>query len=123
MVERTISAERSNHLEVLSPSDAIDRGAEGASDLHREGANSARCPDHEHALAALDTTDVGESLEGRPIWMVIASAQGAESPAELHDSGRPILLAQAGIHSGDSACVIPPFSLSEAMKEEIKVAA
>ena len=30
---------------------------------------------------------------------------------------------QAGIHSGDSACVIPPFSLSEAMKEEIMVAA
>jgi len=26
---------------------------------------------------------------------------------------------QAGIHSGDSACVIPPFSLSDAVKEEI----
>ncbi|MEO6784519.1 MAG: carbamoyl-phosphate synthase large subunit, partial [Chthoniobacteraceae bacterium] len=26
---------------------------------------------------------------------------------------------QAGIHSGDSACVIPPFSLSEKVKEEI----
>jgi carbamoyl-phosphate synthase large subunit len=26
---------------------------------------------------------------------------------------------EAGIHSGDSACVIPPFSLSEAVKEEI----
>ena len=30
---------------------------------------------------------------------------------------------QAGIHSGDSACVIPPFSVSEAMKKEIMVAA
>ena len=30
---------------------------------------------------------------------------------------------QAGIHSGDSACVIPPFSLSEAIKEEITTAA
>ena len=30
---------------------------------------------------------------------------------------------QAGIHSGDSACVIPPFSLSEAIKEEITKAA
>jgi carbamoyl-phosphate synthase large subunit len=29
---------------------------------------------------------------------------------------------QAGIHSGDSACVIPPFSLSEAVKAEITVA-
>ncbi len=30
---------------------------------------------------------------------------------------------QAGIHSGDSACVIPPFSISDAMKDEIMVAA
>ncbi|MGI9243456.1 MAG: carbamoyl-phosphate synthase large subunit [Verrucomicrobiales bacterium] len=30
---------------------------------------------------------------------------------------------QAGIHSGDSACVIPPFSLSEAIKAEILTAA
>ena len=29
---------------------------------------------------------------------------------------------QAGIHSGDSACVIPPFSLSERVKEEIATA-
>ena len=30
---------------------------------------------------------------------------------------------EAGVHSGDSACVIPPFSLSDAMKEEIASAA
>ncbi|NNE91494.1 MAG: carbamoyl-phosphate synthase large subunit [Verrucomicrobiales bacterium] len=30
---------------------------------------------------------------------------------------------QAGIHSGDSACVIPPFSLSDSMREKIAVAA
>ena len=30
---------------------------------------------------------------------------------------------QAGIHSGDSACVIPPFSLSEKIKAEISDAA
>ncbi|MFP6873242.1 MAG: carbamoyl-phosphate synthase large subunit [Verrucomicrobiales bacterium] len=30
---------------------------------------------------------------------------------------------QAGVHSGDSACVIPPFSLSEKMKGEIRNAA
>ncbi|MDF1755437.1 MAG: carbamoyl-phosphate synthase large subunit [Verrucomicrobiales bacterium] len=30
---------------------------------------------------------------------------------------------EAGIHSGDSACVIPPFTLSESMKERIEVAA
>jgi carbamoyl-phosphate synthase large subunit len=30
---------------------------------------------------------------------------------------------EAGIHSGDSACVIPPFTLSEAMRQEISDAA
>ncbi|MCH2024153.1 MAG: carbamoyl-phosphate synthase large subunit [Verrucomicrobiales bacterium] len=30
---------------------------------------------------------------------------------------------QAGIHSGDSACVIPPFSISDEIKEEISTAA
>ena len=30
---------------------------------------------------------------------------------------------QAGIHSGDSACVIPPFSISDQIKEEISTAA
>lgn len=49
----------------------------------------------------LHLISLGESLEGRPIWMVIASADGARSPEELHSSGRPILLAQAGIHSGE----------------------
>ena len=29
---------------------------------------------------------------------------------------------QAGIHSGDSACVIPPFSISDQIKEEIRTA-
>jgi carbamoyl-phosphate synthase large subunit len=29
---------------------------------------------------------------------------------------------QAGIHSGDSACVVPPFSLSDALREEIRQA-
>jgi carbamoyl-phosphate synthase large subunit len=30
---------------------------------------------------------------------------------------------QAGVHSGDSACVIPPFSLSGEMQDEIRIAA
>ena len=53
------------------------------------------------ASPKLHLTSLGESLEGRPIWMVIASADGATSPEELHASGRPILLAHAGIHSGE----------------------
>jgi hypothetical protein len=33
--------------------------------------------------------------------MVIASRDGAATPEELHASGRPVLLAQGGIHSGE----------------------
>src|SRR6202171_6767315 len=36
----------------------------------------------------------------------------------LHDA-LPIYIEQAGIHSGDSACVIPTFSLSAAVLKEI----
>ncbi len=53
------------------------------------------------ASPRLHLTSLGESHEGRPIWMVIASADGASSPEELHATGRPVLLAQAGIHSGE----------------------
>lgn len=49
----------------------------------------------------LHRTSLGKSLEGRPIWMVIASANGASTPEELHASGLHVLLAQAGIHSGE----------------------
>jgi hypothetical protein len=53
------------------------------------------------ASPLLHMVSLGESLEGRTIWMVVASADGAASPEELHASGRPILFAQAGIHSGE----------------------
>ena len=53
------------------------------------------------ASPRLHKVSLGDSLEGRPIWMVVASADGADSPEALHASGRPILLAHAGIHSGE----------------------
>jgi len=49
----------------------------------------------------LHLTSLGKSLEKRPIWMVVASANGASTPEELHANGLPVLLAQAGIHSGE----------------------
>ena len=68
-------------------------------------------PDYETTIAwverlveaspRLHKVSLGESLEGRPLWMVIASAEGAATPEELHANGRPILLAHAGIHSGE----------------------
>ena len=44
---------------------------------------------------------IGTSGEQREIWMVVASEEGAATAAELRANGRPTLLAQAGIHSGE----------------------
>ena len=52
------------------------------------------------AAPELTLTAVGKSLEGREIWMVVASTDGA-SPEALRASGKPILLAHGGIHSGE----------------------
>jgi murein tripeptide amidase MpaA len=44
---------------------------------------------------------LGKSAEGRDIWMVIASKERAFTPESLRKTGKPIVLAQAGIHSGE----------------------
>ena len=44
---------------------------------------------------------MGESWEGRTVWLAVASAEGASSPEEILAAGKPVLLAQAGIHSGE----------------------
>ncbi len=46
-------------------------------------------------------TSLGKSPEGRDIWLVIATHAGAFTPEALHAAGKPIVLAQAGIHSGE----------------------
>jgi len=53
------------------------------------------------ASSKLQLVPVGRSWEGRTLWMVVASATGASTPGELHLSDKPVLLAQAGIHSGE----------------------
>ncbi len=53
------------------------------------------------AAPELALVSIGKSAEGRDIWMVIASREGATTPKELRENGRPILLAHAGIHSGE----------------------
>ena len=49
----------------------------------------------------LSMVSLGRSAEGREIWMVVASREGAADAAALRKNGRPILLAHAGIHSGE----------------------
>lgn len=44
---------------------------------------------------------LGKSAEGRDIWMVVVSADGAATPDALKRNGKPTLLAQAGIHAGE----------------------
>jgi len=48
---------------------------------------------------ALET--LGITAQGRKLVAVIASAEGTDNLLELPGQGRPILLAQAGIHSGE----------------------
>ena len=49
----------------------------------------------------LQLVPVGRSWEGRTIWLAVASADGAATPEAVRAAGQPILLAQAGIHSGE----------------------
>ena len=53
------------------------------------------------AASQVKLVSLGRSSEGREIWMVVASAEGAATPQELRANGRPTLLAQAGIHAGE----------------------
>ena len=53
------------------------------------------------AAPELEMVTIGRSLEGRDIVMVIASAGQEFTPRAMRDSGKPLLLAQAGIHAGE----------------------
>lgn len=53
------------------------------------------------ATPELRLTSIGTSPEGRRIWMVIASRDRAFTPRDALASGKPIVLAQAGIHAGE----------------------
>jgi murein tripeptide amidase MpaA len=53
------------------------------------------------ASPELELTSIGRSAEGRDIWMVVAARGGSRTPEALRASGKPIVLAQAGIHAGE----------------------
>ncbi|MCZ6669810.1 MAG: M14 family metallopeptidase, partial [Acidobacteria bacterium] len=53
------------------------------------------------AAPELEMVPIGTSPEGRKVWMVIASRDLAFSPPAIRATGKPILLAQAGIHAGE----------------------
>lgn len=49
----------------------------------------------------LKMVSLGRSGEGRDVWMVIASKQRAFTPEAVKRAGKPVVLAQGGIHSGE----------------------
>ncbi|MFC1548174.1 M14 family metallopeptidase [Candidatus Neomarinimicrobiota bacterium] len=53
------------------------------------------------AAPEVQLISIGTSHEQRDIWMVIVSTEQASTPAALKSTGKPTLLAQAGIHSGE----------------------
>lgn len=53
------------------------------------------------AAPQLRMVSLGKTGEGRDIWMVIASKERAFTPDALRRGGKPIVFAQAGIHSGE----------------------
>lgn len=53
------------------------------------------------AAPELEMVSIGKSLQGRSFWMVIASAEGAFTAKAMADTGKPLLLAHSGIHSGE----------------------
>lgn len=53
------------------------------------------------ASPQLGMTSLGRSGEGRDIWLVTATADGKGSPEDLARSDKPVVLVQAGIHSGE----------------------
>ncbi len=53
------------------------------------------------AAPELKMISLGKSPEGRDLWMVVASKEKAFIPSALRATGKPVLLAQAGIHAGE----------------------
>jgi hypothetical protein len=53
------------------------------------------------ASPLLSMISIGKSPEGRDIFMIIASADKIVTAVALKNSAKPLLLAQAGIHSGE----------------------
>jgi murein tripeptide amidase MpaA len=49
----------------------------------------------------LQLVSIGKSPQGRDIWMIVASQDGASTAQALSDNGKATVLVQAGIHAGE----------------------
>jgi len=76
-----------------------------------EAGGFERTPSYDETIAWLERlaaatprvrlVSLGKSGLGREIWMAVASAEGAADPEALRANGKPVVLAQAGIHAGE----------------------
>jgi len=88
---------------------ALDPGHEWATPFEQSGLEDS--PSYDDTVAwlqrlvkaspQLEMLSLGKSGEGRDLWLVLASGNGASDPRSLKRNGRPTVLAQAGIHSGE----------------------
>lgn len=88
---------------------ALDPGEEWATPFERSG--QVATPGYDETVAwlrglcerapELSLVSIGRSLEGRDVWMVVASAEGHADPAALREGGKPTLFVHAGIHAGE----------------------
>ena len=76
-----------------------------------EQSNGTESPSYDDTIAWLDrlaaeTTklqkvSLGQSPQGRDIWMYVASSEGINESARLKQNTKPTILVQAGIHAGE----------------------
>jgi hypothetical protein len=76
-----------------------------------EKSDFVNTPDYNETMSWLKKLDdasplismksIGKSPEGRDIFLIIASSENAITASDLKKSIKPLLLAQAGIHSGE----------------------
>ena len=76
-----------------------------------EQQNYQSTPNYQDTMAWLDNlvdssdllhkVSLGKSPQGRDIWMIVASAEGAQTAKQLGQNGKATVLVQAGIHSGE----------------------
>lgn len=87
----------------------VDADNEWATPFEQHGLKTS--PSYDETFSWLDKlieqTDMfkkvslGKSPQGRDIWMIVASKEGIDDPQKLQELGKPTLLVQAGIHSGE----------------------
>jgi murein tripeptide amidase MpaA len=74
-------------------------------------------------MPTMRLVDYGRSAQGRPMPLVILSADHAFTPAEAHRNGKPIVLVQNGIHAGEidgnDACLMLLRDFAEGKHKDI----